>query len=208
MSSSRIPMSHREASGRGSRDRNRPFRGPAEAGVGPHSRAAGPRARGTSHLRRRALRPAGGRVGEGRRRGAHARELAQVAFKKHVRMARLEGGALGAGGGHVGRRWSRCCGSGTTSSSWRRCMATCSPMRPGRASGARASGDTAERRALDGVGKRMAQAMAEQVLLSNRRTDALHLRLVKYIAKRSRAATRAGSSCSSARLSGRSRTAA
>ena len=29
----------------------------------------------------------------------------------------------------------------------------------------------------------MAQAMAEQVLLSKRRTDALHLRLVKYIAK-------------------------
>jgi hypothetical protein len=39
------------------------------------------------------------------------------------------------------------------------------------------------REALDGVGKRLAQAMAERAVLG-RRTDALHLRLAKYIAKR------------------------
>jgi hypothetical protein len=39
------------------------------------------------------------------------------------------------------------------------------------------------RQALDGVGKRMAQAMAERAL-SGRRAEALHLKLAKYIAKR------------------------
>ena len=39
------------------------------------------------------------------------------------------------------------------------------------------------REALDGVGKRMAQAMAEQAL-ARAATDALHLRLAKYIAQR------------------------
>ena len=60
------------------------------------------------------------------------------------------------------------------------------PMRPAEYLALQGLYDTpAEaRQALDGVGKHMAQAMAEQVLLSNRRTDALHLRLVKYIAKR------------------------
>ena len=39
------------------------------------------------------------------------------------------------------------------------------------------------REALDGVGKHMAQAMAERAL-AGRNMDALHLRLAKYIAKR------------------------
>jgi hypothetical protein len=39
------------------------------------------------------------------------------------------------------------------------------------------------REALDGVGKRMAQAMVERAL-SDRKSDALHLKLAKYIAKR------------------------
>jgi hypothetical protein len=45
--------------------------------------------------------------------------------------------------------------------------------------------DTPEeaRRALDGVGKLMAQALAEKALAS-RHDDRLHRRLVKYIAKR------------------------
>jgi hypothetical protein len=39
------------------------------------------------------------------------------------------------------------------------------------------------REALDGVGKRMAQAMAERALTGGER-DALHLKVAKYIAKR------------------------
>jgi hypothetical protein len=39
------------------------------------------------------------------------------------------------------------------------------------------------REALDGVGKRMAQALVEKAL-DHRNTDALHLRVAKYIAKR------------------------
>ena len=39
------------------------------------------------------------------------------------------------------------------------------------------------REALDGVGKRMAQAMVERAI-SNRDSGALHLKLAKYIAKR------------------------
>jgi hypothetical protein len=39
------------------------------------------------------------------------------------------------------------------------------------------------REALDGVGKRMAQAMVEKAI-SKRDTDALHLKLARYIAKR------------------------
>jgi hypothetical protein len=39
------------------------------------------------------------------------------------------------------------------------------------------------REALDGIGKRMAQAMVERAL-SSRRTDALHLKLARYLARR------------------------
>jgi len=59
------------------------------------------------------------------------------------------------------------------------------PMRPAEYLALQGLYDTpAEaREALDGVGKRMAIAMAERAL-SHRRNDALHLRLAKYIAKR------------------------
>jgi hypothetical protein len=40
------------------------------------------------------------------------------------------------------------------------------------------------REALDGVGKRMAQAMVERAITSGRRSDALHMKLAKYIARR------------------------
>jgi hypothetical protein len=39
------------------------------------------------------------------------------------------------------------------------------------------------REALDGVGKRMAQALVENAL-SSRKSDALHLKLAKYLARR------------------------
>jgi hypothetical protein len=117
-------------------------------------------------------------------------ELAQVAFKKHVRMARLEGGALGVGGvitaapDLVALLWIQSRMVFYIAAAYG--YDPSHPMRPAEYLALQGLYDTpAEaRQALDGVGKRMAQAMAEQVLLSNRRTDALHLRLVKYIAKR------------------------
>jgi EcsC protein family len=122
--------------------------------------------------------------------GHTPQELAQVAFRKHVRMARLEGGALGAGGiitaapDLVALLWiqSRMVFYIAAAHGYD----PCHPMRPAEYLALQGLYDTpAEaRQALDGVGKRMAQAMAEQVLLSKRRADALHLRLAKYIARR------------------------
>ena len=117
-------------------------------------------------------------------------ELARVAFKKHVRLARLEGGALGVGGiitaapDLVALLWIQSRMVFYIAAAYG--YDPSHPMRPAEYLALQGLYDTpAEaRQALDGVGKRMAQAMAEQVLLSNRRTDALHLRLVKYIGKR------------------------
>ena len=117
-------------------------------------------------------------------------ELARVAFKKHVRLARLEGGALGVGGvitvapDLVALLWIQSRMAFYIAAAYG--YDPSHPMRPAEYLALQGLYDTpAEaRQALDGVGKRMAQAMAEQVLLSNRRTDALHLRLVKYITKR------------------------
>ncbi|HEX6582185.1 MAG TPA: EcsC family protein [Thermoleophilaceae bacterium] len=116
-------------------------------------------------------------------------ELARVAFKKHVRIARLEGGALGAGGvitaapDMVALLWLQ--GRMVFYIAAAYGYDPCHPMRPAEYLALQGLYDTpAEaRRALDGVGKRMAQAMAERAL-SSRRNDALHLRLAKYIAKR------------------------
>ncbi len=116
-------------------------------------------------------------------------ELARLAFKKHVRLSRLEGGALGVGGAItaapdlVALLWiqsrmvfyiAAACGYDPQH-----------PMRPAEYLALQGLYETpAEaRHALDGVGKRMAQVMAEKALLG-RKTDALHLRLAKYIAKR------------------------
>jgi hypothetical protein len=117
-------------------------------------------------------------------------ELARVAFKKHVRMARLEGGALGAGGiitvapDVVALLWIQSRMVFYIAAAYG--YDPRHPMRPAEYLALQGLYDTpAEaRQALDGVGKRMAQAMVEQVLLSKRRTDALHLRLAKYIARR------------------------
>ena len=121
--------------------------------------------------------------------GHTAEELARVALKKHVRLARLEGGVLGVGGAItaapdiVSLLWiqsrmvfyiAAACGYDPTH-----------PMRPAEYLALQGLYDTpAEaREALDGVGKRMAQAMAEQAL-RGRNTEALHLRLAKYAAQR------------------------
>jgi hypothetical protein len=117
-------------------------------------------------------------------------QLARVAFKKHVRIARLEGGALGVGGAItaapdlVALLWIQ--GRMVFYIAAAYGYDPCHPMRPAEYLALQGLYETpAEARtALDGVGKRMALAMVERTLLSGRRTDALHLRLAKYIAKR------------------------
>jgi hypothetical protein len=116
-------------------------------------------------------------------------ELARVAFKKHVRIARLEGGALGVGGvvtaapDLVALLWIQSRMVFYIAAAYG--YDPRHPMRPAEYLALQGLYETpAEaRRALDGVGKRMAQAMAERAL-SNRKSDALHLRLAKYVAKR------------------------
>jgi len=116
-------------------------------------------------------------------------ELAHVAFKKHVRLARLEGGALGIGGivtaapDLVALLWiqSRMVFYIAAAHGYD----PRHPMRPAELLALQGLYETpaAAREALDGVGKRMAQAMVERAL-SSRSSNALHLRLAKYLAKR------------------------
>jgi hypothetical protein len=116
-------------------------------------------------------------------------QLARVAFKKHVRLARLEGGALGMGGvitaapDMVALLWIQSRMVFYIAAAYG--YDPRHPMRPAELLALQGLYETpAEaRKALDGVGKRMAQAMVERAL-SNRQSDALHLKLAKYIAKR------------------------
>jgi hypothetical protein len=87
--------------------------------------------------------------------------LAKVAYRKHVRLARLEGGVLGIGGA-------------ITAAPDVVALLALQGVYPTPAQA---------REALDGMGKLMAQAMVEKALAS-RSTDRLHRRLVKYLAKR------------------------
>jgi hypothetical protein len=116
-------------------------------------------------------------------------ELAQVAFKKHVRLARLEGGALGIGGvitaapDLVALLWIQSRMVFYIAAAYG--YDPNHPMRPAEYLALQGLYETpAEaRNALDGLGKRMAQVLVEKAL-TGRKTDALHLRLAKYIAKR------------------------
>jgi hypothetical protein len=116
-------------------------------------------------------------------------ELARVALKKHVRLARLEGGALGIGGAItaapdlVALLWIQSRMVFYIAAAYG--YDPQHPMRPAEYLALQGLYDTpaAAREALDGVGKHMAQAMAERAL-SGRRPEALHLKLAKYIAKR------------------------
>ena len=116
-------------------------------------------------------------------------QLARVAYKKHVRLARLEGGALGMGGvvtlapDMVALLWIQSRMVFYIAAAYG--YDPRHPMRPAEYLALQGLYETpAEaREALDGVGKRMAQAMAERAL-SSRRTDALHLKLAKYLARR------------------------
>lgn len=121
--------------------------------------------------------------------GHTADELARVAFKKHVRLSRLEGGALGIGGALtaapdlVALLWIQSRMVFYIAAAYG--YDPKHPMRPAEYLALQGLYETpAEaREALDGVGKRMAQAMVERAL-SKRDADALHLKLAKYIAKR------------------------
>jgi hypothetical protein len=116
-------------------------------------------------------------------------ELARVAFKKHVRLARVEGGALGVGGvitaapDLVALLWIQSRMVFYIAAAYG--YDPRHPMRPAELLALQGLYETpAEaRKALDGVGKRMAQVMVERAL-SNRRSEALHLKLAKYIARR------------------------
>jgi hypothetical protein len=116
-------------------------------------------------------------------------ELAQVAYRKHVRMARLEGGVLGIGGAItaapdiVALIWiqSRMIFYIAAAHGYD----PRHPMRPAELLALEGVYPTpaAAREALDGMGKPMAQAMVEKALAS-RSTDRLHRRLLRYLAKR------------------------
>jgi hypothetical protein len=115
--------------------------------------------------------------------------LARVAYRKHVRLARLEGGALGIGGAitaapdMVALLWIQSRMVFYIAAAYG--YDPNHPMRPAEYLALQGLYDTPAqaREALDGVGKRMAQALVEKAL-DHRNTDALHLRVAKYIAKR------------------------
>jgi hypothetical protein len=116
-------------------------------------------------------------------------QLAKVAYRKHVRLARLEGGALGLGGAFtvapdvVALIWIQSRMIFYIAAAYG--YDPRHPMRPAELLALQGFYETpAEARAaLDGVGKRLAQAMVEKAI-SHRSMDSLHRRLVKYLLKR------------------------
>jgi hypothetical protein len=121
--------------------------------------------------------------------GHSQEELAQVAFRKHVRLARLEGGVLGVGGAItaapdvVALIWIQSRMIFYIAAAYG--YDPRHPMRPAELLALQGVyGTPADARAaLDGMGKLMAWALAEKALAS-RGTDRLHRRLVKYLARR------------------------
>jgi hypothetical protein len=121
--------------------------------------------------------------------GHSPEKLARIAYRKHVRLARLEGGALGIGGAItaapdiVALLWiqSRMIFYIAAAHGYD----PRHPMRPAELLALQGLYDTpAEaRQALDGMGKLMAAVMVERAIAS-RHTDRLHLRLVRYLARR------------------------
>ena len=121
--------------------------------------------------------------------GHSPKKLARIAYRKHVRLARLEGAALGLGGiftaapDVVALIWIQSRMVFYVAAAYGHDPRD--PIRPAELLNIQGLYDTPEeaRRALDGVGKLMAQALAEKALAA-RHGDRLHRRLVKYIAKR------------------------
>jgi EcsC protein family len=116
-------------------------------------------------------------------------QLAKIAYRKHVRLARLEGGALGLGGvftaapDMVALLWIQSRMIFYIAAAYG--YDPRHPMRPAELLALQGLYETpAEARAaLDGVGKHLAQAMAERAI-SHRSMDSIHRRLLKYLAKR------------------------
>jgi EcsC protein family len=115
--------------------------------------------------------------------------LARIAYRKHVRLARLEGGALGLGGAFtvapdiVALMWIQSRMTFYIAAAYG--YDPRHPMRPAELLALQGLYETpAEARAaLDGVGKRLAQAVVEKAI-SHRSMDSLHRRLLKYLLKR------------------------
>lgn len=121
--------------------------------------------------------------------GHSPEELAMVAYRKHVRLSRLEGATLGIGGVITA-------GPDLVALLWIQSRMVFyiaaahgfdprHPMRPAELLALQGVYPTAAeaRQALDGAGKRMAVAMAERALRSDR-NEAIQARLAKYAAKR------------------------
>jgi hypothetical protein len=121
--------------------------------------------------------------------GNSPERLARIAYRKHVRLSRLEGAALGVGGALtaapdlVALLWiqSRMVFYIAAAHGYD----PRHPMRPAELLALQGVYSTAAeaRAALDGVGKHLAQAVAERALLSHGDVR-LHRRLAKYLAKR------------------------
>jgi EcsC protein family len=121
--------------------------------------------------------------------GRRPRKLARIAYRRHVRLARLEGGVLGLGGvitaapDVVALLWIQSRMVFYIGAAYGHDPRD--PMRPAELLVLEGVYPTPEaaREALDGMGKLMAQAIAEKALAS-RSSDRLHRRLLKYLAKR------------------------
>jgi uncharacterized protein (DUF697 family) len=121
--------------------------------------------------------------------GHSPEKLARIAYRKHVRLARLEGGVLGIGGAvtaapdMVALLWIQSRMVFYIAAAYG--YDPRDPMRPAELLSIQGVYETpAEARAaLDGMGKLMAQAMIEKALAGRSREN-LHRRLAKYLAKR------------------------
>jgi hypothetical protein len=116
-------------------------------------------------------------------------QLARVAYKKHVRMARVEGGVLGIGGvitaapDIVALMWIQSRMVFYIAAAYG--YDPTHPMRPAELLSIQGVYETPAqaRAALDGMGKLMAQAMVEKAL-AGRSSENMQRRLVKYLARR------------------------
>ncbi len=116
-------------------------------------------------------------------------KLAKIAYRKHVRLARLEGGLLGVGGVFtaapdvVALIWIQSRMIFYIAAAYG--YDPRHPMRPAELLAIQGFYSSPEeaRKALDGMGKLMAQAMVEKAL-AGRSTESLHRRLVRYLARR------------------------
>jgi uncharacterized protein (DUF697 family) len=121
--------------------------------------------------------------------GHSPEKLARIAYRKHVRLSRLEGGVLGLGGittaaaDVVALLWIQSRMVFYVAAAYG--YDPRHPMRPAELLALQGVyGTPADaREALDGMGKPMAQAMVEKALASQS-GDRLHRRLLKYLAKR------------------------